>query len=91
MRSAERLPISLSRRDAHDSKRTSPITGLSYSDLVETARFENARKLLCDTDAKMIEIAFASGYSDPAHFARAFRRMADVTPRHFRELSRQRP
>lgn len=62
--------------------------GLSYSDLVDAARFENAARLLRDTDSKIIEIAFSSGYADPAHFTRAFRRMAGVTPRQFREQSR---
>ncbi|WP_128971671.1 helix-turn-helix domain-containing protein [Bradyrhizobium tropiciagri] len=62
--------------------------GLTYSDLIDTVRFENARKLLRDTDSKIIDIAFSSGYTDPAHFTRAFRRVAGVTPRHFREQSR---
>lgn len=64
--------------------------GLTYSDLVDNARFENARKLLRDTDSKIIDIAFSSGYTDPAHFTRAFRRIAGITPRQFREQSRVR-
>jgi AraC-like DNA-binding protein len=64
--------------------------GLTYSDLLDTVRFENARKLLCETDAKIIEVAFSSGYTDPAHFTRAFRRMSGVTPRQFREQRRPR-
>lgn len=62
--------------------------GLSYSDLVETARYELASKLLQTTDGKIIDIAFSSGYADPAHFTRAFRRISGVTPRQFREQSR---
>ncbi|WP_319797883.1 AraC family transcriptional regulator [Nitrobacter sp.] len=62
--------------------------GLTYSDLVETARYERASKLLRDTDSKIIDIAFSSGYADPAHFTRAFRRISGVTPRQFREQSR---
>ncbi|MGO4175983.1 helix-turn-helix transcriptional regulator [Bosea sp. TAF32] len=62
--------------------------GLTYSQLVEAARFEKAIELLGTTDAKIIEVAFAAGYSDPAHFARAFRRMAGTTPRRFRNESR---
>jgi len=61
---------------------------LSYSDLVHAARFEHAVKLLRDTDSKIIDIAFSSGYADHAHFTRAFRRLAGVTPRQFREQSR---
>ena len=61
------------------------LAGLTYSDLLDTVRFENASKLLRDTDSKVIEVAFASGYADPAHFTRAFRRIAGVTPRQCRE------
>lgn len=64
--------------------------GLTYSDLLDTVRFENASRLLRDTDSKIIEVAFSSGYADPAHFTRAFRRIAGVTPRQFREQSRPR-
>ena len=61
------------------------LAGLTYSDLLDTVRFENASKLLREKDFKIIEVAFASGYADPAHFTRAFRRIAGVTPRQFRE------
>jgi AraC-like DNA-binding protein len=64
--------------------------GMTYSGLLDTVRFENARKLLRDTDSKIIEIAFASGYGDPAHFSRAFRRVAGLTPGQFREQCRPR-
>lgn len=64
--------------------------GLSYSGLVDVIRFENAAKLLRDTEAKVIDVAFSSGYADPAHFTRAFRRISGVTPREFREQWRPR-
>lgn len=64
--------------------------GLSYSDLLGAARFEHAARLLRDSDAKIIEIAFSSGYTDPAHFTRAFRRISGVTPREYRDQSRLR-
>lgn len=66
------------------------LAGLTYSDLLETVRFQKAAKLLCSTDAKVIEVAFASGYADPAHFTRAFRRMSGTTPRRFRAEARLR-
>ncbi|MGO4738993.1 helix-turn-helix domain-containing protein [Bosea sp. 2KB_26] len=62
--------------------------GLTYSDILDTVRYENAARLLRDTDCRIIEVAFSSGYTDPAHFSRAFRRIAGVTPRQFREQSR---
>ncbi|PWK58188.1 AraC family transcriptional regulator [Aminobacter sp. AP02] len=62
--------------------------GLTYSDILDTARYENASRLLRDTDCRIIDIAFSSGYTDPAHFSRAFRRLTGTTPRQFREQSR---
>ena len=64
--------------------------GLTYSDLLGAARFENAAKLLRETDAKIIEVAFSCGYTDPAHFTRAFRRISGVAPRYYRETWRPR-
>lgn len=58
--------------------------GVSYSDLLDIVRFKNASKLLQSTDSKIIDVAFSSGYTDPAHFTRAFRRFTGVTPREFR-------
>ncbi|XOK10949.1 helix-turn-helix domain-containing protein [Agrobacterium tumefaciens] len=63
---------------------------LTYSDILDTIRFESASTLLRDSDSKIIEVAFAAGYADPAHFSRAFRRIAGVTPREFREQARLR-
>ena len=62
--------------------------GLTYSDILDTVRYENASRLLRETDSKIIEISFASGYTDQANFSRAFRRVSGVTPRQFREQSR---
>jgi AraC-like DNA-binding protein len=59
--------------------------GLTYSRLLDQVRFEKGAELLRQTDARIIDVAFATGYRDPAHFARAFRRMAGVTPRAYRE------
>ncbi|WP_061020217.1 AraC family transcriptional regulator [Bradyrhizobium sp. CCH5-F6] len=61
--------------------------GLTYSRLLDQVRFEKGADLLRKTDARIIDVAFATGYTDPAHFARAFRRMAGITPREFRESS----
>src|SRR5205085_12419010 len=62
------------------------LTGLdaSYSRLVERVRFRTASRLLGDTGVKVLEIALALGYSDPAHFTRAFRRWASLTPLEYR-------
>jgi AraC-like DNA-binding protein len=59
--------------------------GVSYARLVTEARLEAAVRLLENPDVKLIEVAFELGYSDPAHFTRAFRRWAGVAPREFRQ------
>jgi AraC-like DNA-binding protein len=58
--------------------------GLTYSKLVEFARFELAAEMLKRPNLKMIDIAYALGYQDPSHFSRAFRRFVGQTPREFR-------
>ena len=58
--------------------------GVSYSDLLDEVRFQAAVPLLEDASIRMTDIAFDLGYSDPAHFTRAFRRLAGVSPREFR-------
>ncbi|OCK55394.1 helix-turn-helix transcriptional regulator [Bradyrhizobium sp. LMTR 3] len=65
------------------------LAGLTYSGLLEQVRFNNAIKLLSDTESKIIDVAFSSGYADPAHFTRAFRRIAGCTPRQFRDRWRR--
>lgn len=52
-----------------------------FSDVVQQARFEVAAQLLQEPDTRVIEAAYAAGYSDPSHFARAFRRQAGVSPK----------
>jgi AraC-like DNA-binding protein len=58
--------------------------GTSYSRLVDEERFGMAVRKVVAPGTKLIEIALDLGYSDPAHFTRAFRRWAGVAPREFR-------
>jgi AraC-like DNA-binding protein len=57
---------------------------LTYSRLVDRARFKLATHRLTDTDASSLEIAYETGYEDPSNFARAFRRLAGCSPREYR-------
>jgi AraC-like DNA-binding protein len=58
--------------------------GETYADVVAKARFAEARRLLRDPARKVIDVALDLGYSDPAHFTRAFERWAGMAPREFR-------
>lgn len=60
----------------------------SYEALVGRGRLMTARTLLEQTDAKVVEIALELGYSDHAHFTRAFRRWTGLSPRAYRRATR---
>lgn len=60
--------------------------GVTFMRVVAQARFAVARQMLDDPARKVIDIALDLGYSDPAHFARAFARWTGLAPREFRRL-----
>jgi AraC-like DNA-binding protein len=66
--------------------------GVTYARVVARARFAVAQRLLDDPACKVIEVALDLGYSDQAHFARAFARWTGLAPREFqRRRSTGRP
>jgi AraC-like DNA-binding protein len=58
-------------------------TGTHYSIVRDEVRFDVARKMLLDPNMKVTDVAHYLGYSDSAHFSRAFRRIAGVNPREY--------
>ena len=48
--------------------------------MLAQARLLRARELLTRTDLKLTEVALELGYSDLAHFTRAYRSWAGVPP-----------
>jgi len=56
----------------------------SYSELLETLRYEQALHLLRHTDLKILDIALSLGYSDASNFARTVRRISGSSPRELR-------
>ncbi len=59
-------------------------SGSSYAEVLQEARFDLARSLLDDPDAKIIDVAMTAGYQSPQHFTRAFRRFTGLTPTRYR-------
>ena len=57
---------------------------LTYAGLVQQARCEAASHMLLKSDHSVSDVAGTLGYSDPAHFTRAFHRWTGLTPREFR-------
>ena len=62
--------------------------GMSYERLVVQSRFVTATQLLQNTDATVLDVALDAGYSDHAHFTRAFRRWTGMSPSEFRRTRR---
>ncbi|TVY08195.1 AraC family transcriptional regulator [Paenibacillus cremeus] len=60
-------------------------TGFSVLDLLHQIRVERAKQLLVTTDDKVISVATAVGYEDPAFFSRLFARMVGCSPGKYRE------
>lgn len=59
-------------------------SGTSFTKLLDQVRFEVAAPLICDSDTPLTDIAYDLGFSDPAHFTRAFRRWTGMSPRDYR-------
>lgn len=58
---------------------------MSFSRILSEARLEVAARHLCDADGpSLAEIGFLSGFSDQAHFARAFSKGVGTTPSAYR-------
>jgi len=58
---------------------------LTFAGVVARARLDMAQRMLDDPGRRVIDVALELGYSDPAHFTRAFVRWTGVAPRQFRQ------
>jgi len=57
---------------------------VTYSDVVDEARFRVASRLLRGTEKSIAETSRDVGYSHPWHFTRGFRRLTGMSPLEFR-------
>jgi LacI family transcriptional regulator len=64
------------------------VMGSSVREAMEAARVEHTKKLLCDTDMKLVEVAAAAGYGDGRMLSVSFRRATGETPSAFRKRLR---
>ncbi len=60
---------------------------LTYSQLLDRARYETATRMLSHPAVKVIDVAYHCGYEDPSHFIRAFRRIAGTSPGQYKRLA----
>jgi AraC-like DNA-binding protein len=59
--------------------------GTSWRDLTDRIRFERATQLVQHSSLTLAEVSGDLGYSDPAHFTRAFRRWTGEAPSEYRQ------
>jgi len=64
--------------------------GCSPMDLVRGRRLRRARELLAGTQHPIQEVAILSGFADPFHFSRVFRREHGRSPSEYRAIMAQR-
>ncbi|WP_104025378.1 helix-turn-helix transcriptional regulator [Vibrio hyugaensis] len=57
----------------------------SYREVIESLVLKQTLELLADRDLSITHIALKTGYSDSAHFTRAFKRMMKMTPKAYRQ------
>lgn len=63
-------------------------TGMTFTDFVNRARVEKAKRLLMRPDARITEVAYDVGFQSLSHFNRSFRRIASESPTEFRSRMR---
>ncbi|TLS49620.1 AraC family transcriptional regulator [Paenibacillus antri] len=66
------------------SKLFKQVTGVNFIDYVTELRIAQAKKLLCETDRKINDIALQVGYQQ-RYFNRIFKKQVGVTPGQYRE------
>lgn len=63
-------------------------TGCTPIEYLQKTRIEAAKKLLEQTNQRMIEVMLNSGYNDPKAFRKVFRKSVGMTPSEYREKFR---
>ncbi len=57
--------------------------GQSFQDYVGIVRFNNAKKLIAETDLKLTEISRQAGFSDYKYFSSTFKKQCGMTPEEY--------
>lgn len=68
----------------HFCKLFKKATGLTFTDFVNHARVEKARRLLMRPSTRITEVAYDVGFQSLSHFNRSFRRITSESPTEFR-------
>jgi len=61
----------------------------SVSEIIETRKLIEAKRMLMYSDKTVSEIGFALGYNEKSYFTRVFHSRMDITPSRYREMTRK--
>ena len=70
---------------SHFSRLFKQTIGQSPYQFLMAYRIEQAKKMLDNPRKLMVDIAFGCGFSDQAHFSRAFNKIVGLTPKQYRQ------
>ncbi len=59
-------------------------TGKTFNAILDEVRLKEARKLLCNQELKIYEIAQVTGFHDPDYFTAKFKKNFGLSPKEFR-------
>ncbi len=62
------------------------VFGKSVSEIIDTRKIIEARRLLLNSSITVAEIGFSLGYNEKSYFTRVFRKKTGLTPTDFREV-----
>lgn len=79
--------IGISRVHLH--RKIKEITGLTARDFLKNIRMKQASFLLTDKNLTISEIAYAVGYSNPAHFSSSFKAFYGISPLAYSQRSKE--
>jgi AraC-like DNA-binding protein len=60
----------------------------SVSEIIETRKLIEAKRMLLYTEKTVSEIGYELGYNEKSYFTRVFHSRMNITPTHFREMTR---
>ena len=63
--------------------------GKGFAEYLRDVRLDKARRLLAETEHKIVEIAMMVGYESYKSFTRAFRDVMEMQPTEYRQLMRR--
>jgi len=87
--SASALAAELGMSESRFSRFFRKATGNTFTDFVNRARVEKAKRLLMKPAARITEVAYEVGFQCLSHFNRSFRRIASESPTEYRGRMKQ--